>query len=106
MPTITVDGPKIEDIELKRQMVKTLTDAAYEVYKIEHILCSFASPTPFSPFCPVLAERFGLIYFIWPTQLFGLLENWGRTTTLDDGLFRPREIRSVPSFLSVRTTYC
>ena len=37
MPTITVDGPKIQDLELKRQMVKKLTDAAYEVYKIEHI---------------------------------------------------------------------
>ena len=37
MPTITVDGPKIQDVELKRQMVKKLYDAAYEVYGIEHI---------------------------------------------------------------------
>jgi 4-oxalocrotonate tautomerase len=37
MPTITVDGPKIQDLELKRQLVKKLTDAAYEVYGIEHI---------------------------------------------------------------------
>jgi len=37
MPTITVDGPKIQDLELKRQMVKKLTDVAYEVYGIEHI---------------------------------------------------------------------
>jgi len=46
MPTITVDGPKIEDIELKRQMVKTLTDAAYEVYKIEHIVVLIRENAP------------------------------------------------------------
>ena len=37
MPTITVDGPKIQDVELKRQMVKKLTDVAYKIYGIEHI---------------------------------------------------------------------
>ncbi|MDH5364923.1 MAG: tautomerase family protein [Dehalococcoidia bacterium] len=46
MPTITVDGPKIEDIELKRQMVKKLTDAAYEVYKIEHIVILIRENAP------------------------------------------------------------
>lgn len=46
MPTITVDGPKIEDIELKRQMVKTLTAAAYEVYKIEHIVVLIRENAP------------------------------------------------------------
>jgi len=46
MPTITVDGPKIENIELKRQMVKTLTDAAYEVYKIEHIVVLIRENAP------------------------------------------------------------
>jgi len=46
MPTITVDGPKIEDIELKRQMVKTLTDAAYEVYKIKHIVVLIRENAP------------------------------------------------------------
>lgn len=46
MPTITVDGPKIKDIELKRQMVKTLTDAAYEVYKIEHIVVLIRENAP------------------------------------------------------------
>jgi len=46
MPTITVDGPKIKDIELKRQMVKKLTDAAYEVYKIEHIVVLIRENAP------------------------------------------------------------
>jgi 4-oxalocrotonate tautomerase len=46
MPTITVDGPKIQDIELKRQMVKKLTDAAYEVYKIEHIVVLIRENAP------------------------------------------------------------
>ena len=36
MPNITVEGPPI-DIEQKRKLVKKLTDAAIEVYKIEHI---------------------------------------------------------------------
>ena len=38
MPMITVEGPKIQDIALKRQMVKKVYDAAYEVYKAEHIV--------------------------------------------------------------------
>lgn len=37
MPTITVEGPPIPDIERKRQLVKKLTDVAVEAYKIEHI---------------------------------------------------------------------
>ncbi len=37
MPTITVEGPPIPDIERKRQLVKRLTDVAVEVYRIEHI---------------------------------------------------------------------
>ncbi len=28
MPTITIDGPKIDDIEVKRNLVKDLTEAA------------------------------------------------------------------------------
>jgi len=46
MPTITVDGPKIQDIELKRQMVKKLTEAAYEVYRIEHIVVLIRENAP------------------------------------------------------------
>lgn len=38
MPTITVEGPPIQEIERKRQLVKRLTDAAIEIYKIEHIV--------------------------------------------------------------------
>ena len=37
MPTITVEGPPIPEIEQKRQLVKGLTDVAIEIYKIEHI---------------------------------------------------------------------
>ena len=36
MPTITVEGPPIS-IEQKRELVKHLTEAAVEVYRIEHI---------------------------------------------------------------------
>ncbi len=37
MPTITIDGPKL-GVERKRKLVKTVYDAAYEVYGIEHIV--------------------------------------------------------------------
>ena len=36
MPTIMVEGPPIS-VEQKRQLVKELTKAAVEVYRIEHI---------------------------------------------------------------------
>ena len=36
MPTIVVDGPPIST-EQKRKLVKKLTEAAVEVYRIEHI---------------------------------------------------------------------
>jgi len=36
MPTVVVDGPLIS-IEQKRELVKKLTKAAVEVYRIEHI---------------------------------------------------------------------
>ena len=32
MPTITIDGPKIEDIDVKRNLVKDLTEAAAKAY--------------------------------------------------------------------------
>ncbi len=32
MPNITVEGPKIKDIEIKRNFVKALTDAAAKAY--------------------------------------------------------------------------
>jgi 4-oxalocrotonate tautomerase len=36
MPTIMVEGPPM-DIEWKRELVKKLTEAAVEVYRIGHI---------------------------------------------------------------------
>jgi len=32
MPTITIDGPKIEDIDVKRNLVKEMTEAASRAY--------------------------------------------------------------------------
>lgn len=32
MPNVTIEGPKIENIETKRELVKTLTDAAVKAY--------------------------------------------------------------------------
>ena len=32
MPTITIEGPKINDIEIKRNLVKELTEAAVKAY--------------------------------------------------------------------------
>lgn len=37
MPTITVEGPPLE-LDKKRMLVKKLTQAAAEVYNIEHII--------------------------------------------------------------------
>lgn len=40
MPLITVEGPKIPEVERKRELVKKLTDIAVEIYGIarEHII--------------------------------------------------------------------
>jgi len=32
VPNITIEGPKIKDIEIKRSLVKELTDAAVKAY--------------------------------------------------------------------------
>ena len=34
MPSVVVNGPKIEDIEIKRKLVKDITDALEEAYKL------------------------------------------------------------------------
>lgn len=34
MPNITIDGPKIDDIEIKRILVKEITDAVEKAYKL------------------------------------------------------------------------
>ena len=38
MPVITVEGPKIDDLDRKRKMVKKLTEAAVEGNNIEDII--------------------------------------------------------------------
>jgi len=38
MPTITVEGPILRDVEKKRELVRRLTDVAKDVYRIEHIV--------------------------------------------------------------------
>ena len=37
MPTITVEGPVIRDIDTKRALARRLTDVAVDVYGIEHV---------------------------------------------------------------------
>ena len=38
MPTITVEGPILPDVEQKRILAKRLTDVAVDVYGIKHIV--------------------------------------------------------------------
>ncbi len=48
MPLIAVEGPKIPEIERKRELVKKLTDAASEVYGIKrgHIIVLIRENAP------------------------------------------------------------
>jgi len=34
MPTLTVEGPPIRDLDRKRQLVRSLTDAASQAYRL------------------------------------------------------------------------
>ncbi|MFH1415208.1 MAG: 4-oxalocrotonate tautomerase DmpI [Elusimicrobiota bacterium] len=34
MPSVTIEGPKIEEIEVKRTLVKEITDALEKAYRI------------------------------------------------------------------------
>lgn len=34
MPTVTIDGPRIDDVEIKRTLVKDITDALEKAYRI------------------------------------------------------------------------
>ncbi|MDD1777758.1 MAG: tautomerase family protein [Candidatus Helarchaeota archaeon] len=34
MPNVTIDGPKIENLEIKRVLVKEVTDALEKAYKL------------------------------------------------------------------------
>ncbi|GAH42101.1 unnamed protein product [marine sediment metagenome] len=40
MPNVTIDGPKIEDIEIKRVLIREITDSLEKAYKTprEHIV--------------------------------------------------------------------
>lgn len=48
MPLIRVDGPPIDDLERKREMVRGLTDVANDVYGIdkEHIIVLIQENAP------------------------------------------------------------
>jgi len=34
MPSVTIEGPEIEEVEIKRELVKEITDALEKAYKI------------------------------------------------------------------------
>lgn len=34
MPNVIIDGPKIDDLEIKRTLIKEITDALEKAYKI------------------------------------------------------------------------
>lgn len=34
MPNVTIEGPKLEDVEVKRTLVKDITDALEKAYKM------------------------------------------------------------------------
>lgn len=38
MPIVTLEGPRIEDLDTKRKLVKKITDAAVEAYNIPDII--------------------------------------------------------------------
>ncbi len=46
MPTITVEGPPLREIEKKRDLARRLTDTAVEVYGIEHIVVLIKENAP------------------------------------------------------------
>jgi len=48
MPNITVEGPEIKDLETKRELVKTMTDAAVKAFSLptETIVVVIKSNSP------------------------------------------------------------
>jgi 4-oxalocrotonate tautomerase len=46
MPTITVEGPPLGDVDRKRDLVRRLTDVAVDVYAIEHIVVLIKENVP------------------------------------------------------------
>ena len=48
MPNITIDGPKIDSIEIKRVLVQEITDSIEKAYKIprDHIVVVINEQSP------------------------------------------------------------
>jgi 4-oxalocrotonate tautomerase len=48
MPNITIDGPKLDDLDLKRTLIKEITDSIEKAYKIprDHIVVIFRAQSP------------------------------------------------------------
>ena len=48
MPNVIIEGPKLENIEIKRNMVKQITDIIEKAYHIpkEHIIITIKSFAP------------------------------------------------------------
>ena len=48
MPNITIDGPKIENIEIKRVLIQEITDSIEKAYKIprDHIIVVIKENSP------------------------------------------------------------
>ncbi len=61
MPNITIEGPKIKDIDTKRTLVKELTDAAAKAYglpaKIMVVLIKENSPENVSVGGQLISDR-------------------------------------------------
>ena len=48
MPNITIDGPKLNDLDLKRTLIKEITDSIEKAYNIprDHIVVLFRAQSP------------------------------------------------------------
>jgi 4-oxalocrotonate tautomerase len=48
MPNITIEGPKLANVEAKRELVKEITDSVEKAYKIprDHIIIAIKSLDP------------------------------------------------------------
>ncbi|MHA1338424.1 MAG: tautomerase family protein [Promethearchaeota archaeon] len=48
MPGITIEGPELKDMNIKRELVKKITDLVEDAYKIprDHITVTFKSYSP------------------------------------------------------------
>jgi 4-oxalocrotonate tautomerase len=48
MPNITIEGPKLDDLDIKRILIKEITDSIEKAYKIprDHIIVVFRAQSP------------------------------------------------------------